>query len=103
MGTAELGVWLGLILALAGQLAVLFGGYAAHRWFAQDERVKCARCGGARLVGAALALFLLLPKNSRPHRADAVGGVACVIFGPGFCVDCNRLVSMKCGATTSLW
>lgn len=38
MGTAELGVWLGLIFSLAGVAGVLLGGYVANRWFSRDAR-----------------------------------------------------------------
>jgi hypothetical protein len=38
IGTTELGVWLGTIYGLAGVGSILFGGYVATRWFANNER-----------------------------------------------------------------
>lgn len=100
MGTAELGVWLGLILGLGGMAGILFGGYAAHRWFAKDER------GQMRLVAAALAslmplfaLFLLLPEKLYALIALMPWVVlACVIFGPTFALM-QRLVVDEMRAT----
>lgn len=37
MGTAELGLWLGLIFGLGGIVGVILGGYVANRWFAGNE------------------------------------------------------------------
>jgi len=37
VGTAELGIWLGLILGLGGSIGALLGGQVAGRWFAGDE------------------------------------------------------------------
>jgi len=62
MGTAELGLWLGLIFSLGGILGILLGGYIATRWFAQNERGQV--CLGALTVVALVpcfALFLFLP------------------------------------------
>jgi MFS family permease len=38
MGTAELGLWLGLITSGAGVTGILLGGYIASRWLADNER-----------------------------------------------------------------
>jgi predicted MFS family arabinose efflux permease len=40
LGTAELGLWLGLIFSIAGIAGVLLGGYAASHWFAENERAQ---------------------------------------------------------------
>lgn len=101
MGTAELGLWLGLIFGLGGIAGVLFGGYAAVRWFAQDER------GQMRFVAAALAslvplfaLFLLLPEKRYALIAlMPFAVVACVLFGPTFALM-QRLVVNETRATT---
>jgi MFS family permease len=38
MGTAELGVWLGLIGGIGGGTGILIGAYVGGRWFADNER-----------------------------------------------------------------
>jgi predicted MFS family arabinose efflux permease len=101
MGTAELGVWLGLIFGLGGIAGVLFGGYAAHRWFAQDER------GQMRLVAVALAsqmplfaLFCLLPEKLYALIAlIPMVVVGSIFFGPVFALM-QRLVADETRATT---
>jgi MFS family permease len=67
MGTAELGVWMGMIFTTAGIAGVLAGGYVAARWFADDER------GQMRMSAVAVACstvpyfaFLMLPQK---HQA----------------------------------
>ncbi len=67
MSTAELGVWLGLIVSFAGTAGVLLGGYVAGRWFAHDERNQlriCAADCGTR--AAASPSFSSVP---RKHEA----------------------------------
>lgn len=61
MGTAELGIWFGLIFGVGGSGSIFLGGYAAGRWFAHDVRMQM------RLSAVAMALtvpfyvaFLLL-------------------------------------------
>jgi sugar phosphate permease len=53
MGTAEVGLWLGLIISLGGMTGILAGSYLANRWFAGDER------GQMRL--SAVTMVLLIP------------------------------------------
>jgi len=62
MGTAELGLWLGLIFSLGGIAGVLAGGYVASRWFAGDEGGQMRLSAGtvASLVPCYVA-FLTLP------------------------------------------
>lgn len=64
MGTAELGVWLGLAFGLGGIAGVLLGGHVASRWFGDNER------GQMRVTAVAVTLvvpcyvaFLLLPQK----------------------------------------
>lgn len=52
MSTAELGVWLGLILSLGGMTGVLVGGYIGSRWYAGNAQ------GHMRLCAITLALVL---------------------------------------------
>jgi MFS family permease len=62
IGTAELGLWMGLITGLGGVASVALGWYVVDRWFAGNEQ------GQMRLVGIAVAsaapiflAFLTLP------------------------------------------
>lgn len=67
MGTAELGIWLGLILSLAGIAGALLGGYVAGRWFAHNEKnqMRMSAISLASVVPCFLA-FLMLPHK---HQA----------------------------------
>lgn len=53
MGTAELGIWFGLIFSICSTAGFLLGGYLAARWFAEDE------AGQMRM--SAVAITLLVP------------------------------------------
>ena len=101
MGTAELGVWLGLIFGLGGIAGTLSGGYVTARWFADDER------GQMRLSAVAMAalvpcfvLFLLLPQKQAALLALLPLIVAGnFTFGPAFAL-LQRLVPDAMRATT---
>jgi MFS family permease len=101
MGTAELGVWLGLAFGLGGAAGVWFGGYAAARWFADDER------GQMRFIAVTIAallpcfvLFLLLP-DKIPALLWFIPFIVLinVFFGPAFALM-QRLVADEMRATT---
>lgn len=101
MGTASLGLWLGLIFGAGGMTGILFGGYVTARWFARDE-------GGQMRVSALMiaamvpcfALFLLAP-----GKGAALLGLAAVVlvsnsfFAPTFAL-LQRLVVEETRATT---
>jgi len=101
MGTAELGIWLGLIFGLGGSGGTLLGGYVVERWFVGNER------GQMRLVAVIFAslvpfftLFLLLPQK---HQA-LIAMVPLIMafsfpFGPTFALM-QRLVVDESRATT---
>jgi len=64
MNTQELGVWLGLTMSLGGVAGALAGGYAANRWFAQNEQGQMRL--SALVVGALVPCylaFLCLPQK----------------------------------------
>jgi predicted MFS family arabinose efflux permease len=101
MGTAELGVWLGVIFGFGGIAGTLLGGHVTGRWFAHDER------GQMRLSGVMISLlvpffvlFLLLPRKELALIAliplIVVGNF---IFGPTFAL-LQRLVADEMRATT---
>lgn len=62
IGTAELGVWLGLIFGFAGLAGLLFGSWAATKWFSGNERalMRLSAATTAALVPCFVA-FLFLP------------------------------------------
>ena len=64
MGTAELGIWLGLLFGLGGIAGVLLGGYSANRWFAKSEgrQMRMTAVTLAALVPCFIA-FLLVPQK----------------------------------------
>lgn len=64
MGTAQLGVWLGLIFGLGGMMGILGGGYITVRWFAGQERsqMRMSAAMVAAIVPCFVA-FLTLPQK----------------------------------------
>lgn len=78
MGTAELGLWFGLIFGFGGMAGTLLGGLVASRWFAGDDR------GQMRMTAVAVALqlpcylaFLFLPHK---HQALAAFAPLMMVF-----------------------
>ncbi len=64
MGSADLGLWLGLITGIVGAASILCGGYVSSRWFADNE------AGQMRLSALTIVLtvpcyvaFLLVPQK----------------------------------------
>jgi MFS family permease len=101
MGTAELGVWLGLIIGLSGIAGILTGGYVASRWFAHDERSQMRLSAAliATLVPC-FALFLFLPDKHHALMALIPMMLVCNFFlGPAFAL-LQRLVADRMRATT---
>jgi hypothetical protein len=101
MGTAELGVWLGLIVGSGGGAGMLLGGYVAGRWFANNERaqMRLSALMIASLVPC-FALFLLLPRKYEALTAfiPLIMVFNC-FFGPTFAL-LQRLVADDTRATT---
>jgi sugar phosphate permease len=101
MGTAELGLWLGLIFGVSGIVGMLLGGYVVGRWYSNNPR------GQMRLSAILIALlvpcyvlFLLLPLR---HQAlltlIPLMIVFSFIFGPTFALM-QRLVANEMRATS---
>lgn len=67
MGTAELGLWLGLICGAAGVGGALLGGYAASRFFADNERSQMRM--SALAVAAILPCFWAFLTLPQKHQA----------------------------------
>jgi MFS family permease len=101
MGTAELGVWLGLIGGIGGGIGILIGGYVGGRWFADNER------GQMRLSAVMIAalvpffvLYLLLPEKYQALLAFIpLATVFNCFIGPTFAL-LQRLVTDEMRATT---
>ncbi len=101
MRTAELGLWFGAIFGACGVIGALFGGYAATRWFAQDER------GQMRMVAVTIAAllpclagFLLLENKYQSLGALTLLMVIWNMYlGPTFAL-LQRLVTDDMRATT---
>jgi MFS family permease len=101
MGTAELGIWFGLIFGIGGIVGISLGGYVAARWFSGDER------GQMRLIALmnvllvpGLILFLLLPHKQQALLALLPLVIVSTVFaGPTFAL-LQRLVPNEMRATT---
>jgi MFS family permease len=101
IGTAELGIWLGLIFGVVGIGGVLLGGYVASRWLADDEpsQMLASAIAVAALVPSFI-LFLLLPDKHHALLALAPLAVAFNFFyAPAFALM-QRLVPDEMRATT---
>jgi MFS family permease len=93
MGTAELGIWLGLICGLSQIAGLVLGGYVAGRWFEHNEQ------GQMRLSAVVIAslvpwyvLFLLLPNKHHALFAMVPVQISFIFtFGPTFALM-QRLV-----------
>jgi predicted MFS family arabinose efflux permease len=101
MGTAELGLWLGLIFGVSGAIGIVSGGYVAERWFSHDE---ARQMRSSALSSAALApcfvLFLLLPSKWEALIALIPLSMTFLFFmGPTFAL-LQRLVKDEMRATT---
>lgn len=99
-GTAELGLWLGFIIAIAGTAAVLLGGYVSGTLLAGKERRQLELCGVTILLVIPFLLAFLLTSS----RAAALAALIPLImsanffFGPVFALI-QRLVSDDIRAT----
>jgi MFS family permease len=101
MGTAELGMWLGLIFGMVGVAGIALGGYVSARWFSGNER------GQMRLSAVAIAstvpcfaLFLFAPSKAQALAAMVPLAVAFNFFlGPVIALM-QRLVIDETRATT---
>jgi len=67
MGTAELGVWLGMIFGLSGIVGILAGGYVTARWFAGEER--CQMRMSAVTVATIVPCFVAFLTLSQKYEA----------------------------------
>jgi hypothetical protein len=58
MSTSELGIFLGLIIAIAGMVGALATGYVSSRWILDDKILMRACAGAFALVMPCLLIFL---------------------------------------------
>jgi predicted MFS family arabinose efflux permease len=100
-GTAELGVWLGLIFGIGGAVGISFGGYITGRWLANDEPTQMRLTAiSVLLLVPCFALFLLLPQKL--HALFALLALIMTMSfyaGPTFALM-QRLVADEMRATT---
>lgn len=101
MGTAELGIWLGLIFGLGGIGGTWLGGYLASRWFADNEQGQvCWSAFSIALLVPCFVLFLFLPHKEQALIALVPFIVVFGLFlGPTFALM-QRLVADEIRATT---
>jgi MFS family permease len=100
VGTAELGLSLGLMFSLGGIAGLLLGGHAANRWFAGNER------GQLRMSALAIAAvvpcfvtFLIAPQKHQALAALLPLAIVFILFmGPSFAL-LQRLVPDEMRAT----
>ncbi len=101
MGTAELGLWLGLLFSVAGAVGVLAGGYIATRWFPSNDRAQMRLNA---VVVASLILFFIAFLTA-PQKYGALIALApiqmaiCFVLGPAYTLI-QRLVADEIRATT---
>jgi MFS family permease len=64
MGTAQLGLWLGIIFGVGGAAGTVSGGYVAARWFVNNERgqLRLSALTTAFLIPC-FGAFLMLPQR----------------------------------------
>jgi len=101
MGTAELGIWLGLIFGLGGIAGTLLGGQIAARWFSRNDsgQIRLSALVVACLVPL-ITIFLSVPGKYQALTAlIPVTLAGSYIFGPTFALM-QRLVPDRMRATT---
>jgi MFS family permease len=101
MGTADLGVWLGLIFGIGGIAGTLLGGYVATRWFADDEPGQMRFSGTmiAALVPCIITFLLIPQKHLALLALIPLIVVGNVFLGPTFAL-LQCLVKDEMRATT---
>jgi MFS family permease len=101
MQTAELGIWFGLIFGVGSAAGILLGGFAATRWYVENERGQMQM--SAIMVGALFpcyAAFLLLPQKWQALTALVpLMFVFSLFAGPTFAIM-QRLVVAEMRATS---
>jgi predicted MFS family arabinose efflux permease len=101
MGTAELGVWLGLIFGIGGMTGIWIGGFVTSRWFANNERGQM-RLSAAMVAGVVPCFVLFLLLANKYHALAALLSFIMIFnffFAPTFSLM-QRLVSSNIRATT---
>jgi MFS family permease len=101
MGTAELGIWFGLIFGVGGIAGALLGGYVASRWFSNNEsgQMRMSAITVASVVPCFVA-FLTLPRKEEALIAlIPLVMVFSIFLGPTYALM-QRLVVDEMRATT---
>jgi predicted MFS family arabinose efflux permease len=82
MGTAELGIWFGLIVGIGGVAGVLAGGFAASRWFGGNDASQM-RMSAATMV-VLLPCYVAFLTFSTKH--GALVSLIPLFFALGLCL-----------------
>ena len=101
MSSMETGMWLGVVISVAGAAGVILGGYASAHWFADSEQRQM------RLSAVSVALIIpcFLAFLTLPNKYEALIGLMGVVifiyvsFGPTYALM-QRLVRDDMRATT---
>jgi MFS family permease len=100
IGTAELGVWMGLIGGGVGALSILLGRYVVGRWFAERDRAQMLLAAAALFSGAPIFLaFLISPTKQLSLIALMLQAVVFGAFMISPYVMLQRLVPDEMRAT----
>jgi MFS family permease len=101
MTTAQIGIWFGLIVGIGGAVGMVFGGYVAGRWWADDEskQLRLTALMSVVLVPC-LALFLLIPQRSLALMALVPMVLVLNCFSGPMYALMQRLVPPNMRATT---
>lgn len=101
IGTAELGIWLGLIFGFGGAIGISLGGYITSRWLAQDERAQMRLTAlSVALLMPCFALFLLLPQKQHALAALLLLVMMMSFYAAPTFALMQRLVADEMRATT---
>lgn len=100
MGTAELGVWLGLATGLSGIAGILIGSYVIGRWFVHNERGQMRMAAiGVGLAAPLLVAFLTLPDKHWALMALIPEAILITAFLPAPMALLQRVVPDEMRAT----
>lgn len=100
MGTAELGVWLGLSSGLGGIGGILLGAFVISRWFADDDRGQMRMAALGVGAGAPLLVaFLTVPDRQLALTMLVPQAALIMAFLPAPFATLQRLVPPDMRAT----
>jgi MFS family permease len=100
IGTAELGLWLGVVLTFCGLAGMLLGTYVMNRWFADREQSQLRlQAIAVALATPFFAVFLLIPDKELALQILIPQSALITAFAPSVYVLFQRLVPDEMRAT----